>query len=128
MTVVCLVWQSPWRKFCQRVPAFPWLKSAGPPPNLMAKRFCGCLGFYLSSAKWERLKGRNGSLSKIFAYFCRFGSLICKVSGSELQKTAEKTTGNCRKSQEAVSTPFSHLVSPIKRCPIYELLRGPCMT
>ena len=27
---------------------------------------------HLGSAKWERLKGRNGSLSKTFADFCRF--------------------------------------------------------
>ena len=29
----------------------------------------------------------------------------------------QETAGNRRKSQDAVSTPFSHLVSPIKRCP-----------
>ena len=45
--------------------------------------------------------------------FLQIWSLICKVSSLEPQQTA----GNRRKSQEAVSTPFSHLVSPIKRCP-----------
>ena len=51
-----------------------------------------CLG----SAKWERLKGRNGSLSKIFADFLQIWSLICKVRGLEPQKTVE----NRRKPQE----------------------------
>ena len=57
------------------------------------------------SAKWERLKGRNGSLSKIFA------DLVLDLQGKWFG-VAE----NCRKPQEAVSTPFSHLVSPVKRC------------
>ena len=37
-------------------------------------KLCNHLFLNLSgSAKWERLRGRNGSLSKIFADFCRFG-------------------------------------------------------
>ena len=33
----------------------------------------------------------------------------------------QETAGNRRKSQEAVSTPFSHLVPPIKRCPTIKI-------
>ena len=58
----------------------------------------------LGSGKWERLQGVED-----FRRFLQIWSLSCKVSGLEPQKTAE----NRRKSQEAVSTPFSHLVSPI---------------
>ena len=50
-----------------------------------------------------------------FHRFLQTWSLIRKVSGLE----PEKTAGNRRKSQEAVLTPFSHLVSPMKRCPIF---------
>ena len=66
------------------------------------------------------LRGRNGSLSKIFAVFWQIWSLICKVSkwfGTAENWRKQETAGNRRKSQEAVSTPFSHLVSPTKRCP-----------
>ena len=48
-----------------------------------------------------------------FRRLLQIWSLICKVSGLE---TAE----NRRKPQEAVSTPFSHLVSPIKRSPTWQ--------
>ena len=51
----------------------------------------------LGSAKWERLKGRNGNLLKIFADFCR-----------DLQGKWFGAAENRRKPQK---------VSPSKRCP-----------
>ena len=69
------------------------------------KRGCPCLGCLLGSAKWERLKGRNGSLSKIFADSCRFGpwSAVWVVwSRRKLQKTA----GNRRKPQKIAGSSF----------------------
>ena len=66
---------------------------------------------------WERQMGETKrekrQLVEDFRRFLQIWSLICKVGGLEPQKAAE----NRRKPQEAVSTPFSHLVSPIKRCP-----------
>ena len=61
-------------------------------------------------------KREKRQLVEDFRRFLQIWSLICKVSGLESQKTVE----NRRKPQqtaEAVSTPFSHLVSPFKRCP-----------
>ena len=58
-------------------------------------------------------KREKGQLVEDFRRFLQIWSLICKVSGLE----PEKTAGNRSKSQEAVSTPFSRLVSPIGRCP-----------
>ena len=41
--------------------------------TLLLKHYYRRQGTILGSAKWERLKGRNGSLSKIFAEFCNVG-------------------------------------------------------
>ena len=43
--------------------------------TMLLHRLCNQVRDDLGSAKWERLKGRNGSLSKIFADL----ALICKV-------------------------------------------------
>ena len=50
----------------------------------------------------ETKRERNGSLSKFFADFCRFWSLICKVSGLEPQTPAE----NRRKPQKIAGSNF----------------------
>ena len=83
----------------------------------MCRQICSppLLQSLLGSATWERLKGRHGSLSKIFA------DMVLDLQGkwlgaAENCRKPQETAGNRRKSQEAVSTPFSHLVSPIKCC------------
>ena len=62
-------------------------------------------------AKWESLKlkkGETAACRRSSQTFVQIGPLICLVSGLELQKTA----GNRRKSQEAVSTPFCRRQNP----------------
>ena len=71
-------------------------------------------GLFSGSAKWERLKGRNGSLSKIFADFCRFGPWSARYVAcgrKKLQKTAE----NRRKLQKIAGSSFDPFL-PFSPC------------
>ena len=68
-------------------------------------------------------KREKRQLVEDFRRFLQIWSLICKVSGLERRncRKPQETARNRRKSQKAVSTPFSHLVSPIKRSPSFPL-------
>ena len=79
--------------------------------------------------KMGETKREKRQLVEDFRRFLQIWSLICKVSGLEPQKNCRKlqeTAGNRRKSQGAVSTPFSHSVSLIKRRPTGRFLQ--CFT